>query len=147
MAWRLEPEHGAESIQEFWAGLFPDPDRAVALDVAVAAHGAEARARLPYLPSQQMQVDDLLNVRDGVHMLGEPHSPARDRPRGFPEHLGCPHDVVVRDAARLDDVVPRGEPHGARVRLEAVGVCVQEHAVYDGRAAFLALEKRLADAL
>src|SRR5213595_2641026 len=97
--WR-EAKNIAKAIEKLWSRALPDADSAVALDVAVAAHWTKAGACLADLTAEQMQVDDLLNVGDGVHVLGESHPPARDRPLRFREDVRGAENILVRHAAR-----------------------------------------------
>ena len=55
---RREIEFLAERVHELRAHLFPDADGAVALHVAVPAHGADARAAAADLAAQQGEIDD-----------------------------------------------------------------------------------------
>src|SRR6185295_18484336 len=70
----------AKTIQEQLGWPFPNTNRAIALHVAVTTHRTEACARFSDLATQQHQVDDLLDVRDGIAVLRESHGPAEDRP-------------------------------------------------------------------
>src|SRR5205085_2460011 len=73
---RLEVELARERVQENFRRSLPDAHRSVALHVRVAAHGARARAGAAQLPAKQKQIDYLLNVRDRVLVLRQPHRPA-----------------------------------------------------------------------
>src|SRR3990167_3396304 len=53
-----------------------DAHGAIALHVAVAAHWAQASAGAAEVAAQQLQVDDLLNGRHRVVVLGDAHGPA-----------------------------------------------------------------------
>ena len=75
----LEIECFAEAIEKCLTRSFPDADSTIALHVAVAAHRAQARARLSDLTTQQHQVYDLLYVRHCVAMLRQAHGPTEDR--------------------------------------------------------------------
>src|SRR3982750_5054752 len=93
---RLEAERRAQAVEELRARPLPDSDGPIPLHVAVAAYGTEARPRLSDLTSQQVQVDDLLDVRDGVHVLREPHPPTGGRPIRLREDIGGAKDLIVR---------------------------------------------------
>jgi hypothetical protein len=84
-----------------------DPHRPIALHVAVAAHGTDPGAGTPERAPEQQQVDDLLNVRDGVLVLGEPHRPAGDDPLRSGQHLRQLPHRSVGDPARRDQVIGR----------------------------------------
>src|SRR6185295_19418507 len=75
----LEIKGFAETIQEQLGWPFPNTNRAIALHVAVTTHRTEACARFSDLATQQHQVDDLLDVRDGIAVLRKSHGPAEDR--------------------------------------------------------------------
>jgi hypothetical protein len=75
---RFESELFAKIIEELHTGLFPNTHRAIALNIAVPAHRAQASARLPDLAPQKHQVDDFLNVRNCVFVLRQSHRPAAD---------------------------------------------------------------------
>ena len=79
LARRLEAELVAQRVEEVRRALLPDAHGAVALHVGVAAHRAQPGARLADVAAQQQHVDDLLDRRDGVAVLGEAHRPADDR--------------------------------------------------------------------
>src|SRR5690349_11391895 len=104
---RCKGELGAEPVEEFGPWSFPDANRAVALDVAMTSHRAEPGARLSDLPTKQMQIDDLLDVGDCIHMLGEPHSPTGDRALGLGEDVGGAENLFLRYSAGGDDPLPR----------------------------------------
>ena len=57
----------------------PNPHRAIALHIRVPAHRTHARAGPADVSAQQQEIHDLLDGRDGVRLLGEPHRPAADR--------------------------------------------------------------------
>ena len=66
---RIEAEGALDAFQHRLGRLFPDADSAVALDVGVAAQGADARAGLADVAAQEQQVGELLHVgcaRDDV---------------------------------------------------------------------------------
>jgi hypothetical protein len=56
------------------SGFSVMPDRALALHVGVAAHRADAGARLADVPAQQEQVDQHLHVLHAVAVLGQAHA-------------------------------------------------------------------------
>src|SRR5438105_1230039 len=144
---RGETEHGAEAVEELGTWPLPDTNGAIALDVAVATHRTEARANLPDLAPKQVEIDDLLNVGDGVHMLGEAHSPTGDRALGLREHVGGPENVVVRYAARGDDPLPGGSRQRTRIGIEAVRRSSDEIAVERLLTTRIALQQRLRHSL
>src|SRR4029078_7619187 len=96
VSWRLEVKGLAEFIEKRFSRSLPDPDGAIALHVAVTTHGTQSGARLSDLPAQQHQVDDLLNVRDGVAMLRQSHRPTEDRTLRIDEDLCGLFDLFSR---------------------------------------------------
>ena len=129
-------------------GPLPDPHRAVALHVRVAAHRARPRAGPADVAAQEQQVHELLHVRDAVLVLGEPHRPAGDHrlrarvERGQLAHLGA------RNARAALELVERALGERLAPGLEALRVLGDELAVeHRARRRVLELEQRLRDAL
>src|SRR6185369_3802893 len=89
------------------ARSFPNSNGAITLDVAVTTHRAQPRTRFSNLTTQQHQVYDLLNVRDCVAVLRQPHGPTEDRALGFSEDLRGLFNFILRDSGLRDDVSPR----------------------------------------
>ena len=79
IARRFKPKLRAQSFQKSGRRPLPNADGAIALNVAVPTHRAQTRTGLADLPAQQHQVDDLLNVRHCVAVLGKAHGPTEDR--------------------------------------------------------------------
>ena len=75
-----EAENLPEPVEEDRVGPLRDAHRAVALHVAVTANGARPRTGLSDTSTQQEKVDDLLDVRDRIAVLGQPHRPANNDP-------------------------------------------------------------------
>jgi hypothetical protein len=70
IARRRESELTLQRVEERARWLRPDPYSPVALDVGVSAHRAQTRAALPDVAADQRDVDDLLDHRDPVAVLG-----------------------------------------------------------------------------
>ena len=87
IAWRLKSNSAPSRSRNVRHRTFPDPNGAIALHVAVTTHRTQSRAGFADLAAQQHQVDDLLNVRDGVAMLRQSHGPTEDRALGFNKDL------------------------------------------------------------
>ena len=95
----------------------------------MAAHGARARAGAAQLPAKQKQIDDLLNVRDRVLVLRQPHRPADDCARRLNiDSRGLAH-LLARHSALLDQLVPAHFNERAREISEAVRLLLDELAV------------------
>ena len=77
LARRLEAELVAQRVEEVVGRPLPDAHGAVALDVGVAAHRAQAGAGLADVALQQRDVDELLDRGDRVAVLGDAPSPSR----------------------------------------------------------------------
>src|SRR5207237_944759 len=90
----------------FVAHLLPDADRAIALHVAVPAHGTDAGAFSSDLPSQKVEVRDRLHIGDTVVVLRDPHRPAGDHALALGGDLCRLLDQLARDTALLDDLFP-----------------------------------------
>src|SRR5437762_547408 len=103
-AWRGEIEFLAELIEKVFSRLFPNPHRAIALHVAVAAHRAQARSRFAKLTAQQHQVNDLLNIRHGVLVLRQAHSPTKDHPLRLDENARGIFKLTLLDSALVENV-------------------------------------------
>src|SRR5437764_15201278 len=101
---RLEIKFFREVVEKRCGRALPDAHRSVALHVRVAAHRADASAGLANLSAKEKQVDDLLNVGDGVPVLRESHCPATDCALRLNHHLGSSVYLFTRDSALLDDV-------------------------------------------
>ena len=102
---RLEAELGAEAVEERVGRPLADAHRAVALDVAVAAHRAGPGAGPPDVAAQEQEVHHLLDVRDAEAVLRQAHRPARDRALRARVELGELAHLAPRDAAlRLERV-------------------------------------------
>ena len=87
----LEAVELLQLVERHQFGLFGDADRALALDVGVAAHRADAGAGLADIAAQQQQVDHHLDGLDALAVLREAHAVddddrfgARHRPRRRP---------------------------------------------------------------
>ena len=137
-----------EPVKKLGLRLLPDAHRAIALHVAVAAHRTDARTRLADVAAQEQQVDDLLDVGDGVLVLREAHRPASDHAIRVEIDRGSLAHLLAGDAALAHQVVERDRVERGEEALEAFGVIADEGAVEDaaGRAC-LGVEHFLHDAL
>ena len=114
----------------------------------MAAHGARARAGAADLAAQQEEVDDLLNVRDRVLVLRQPHRPADDCALRVDVDSCRRAHLFARDSAPLHKLVPAHAPERARELLEAVRLLRDELAVeHFAGPALLLLKHRLHDSL
>ena len=120
----------------------PDAHGAIALDVRMAAHRADARAGLADGSAQKQHVDDLADVVDRVLVLRQPHRPADDDPLVPGEHPGGGADLRLADAAVERDFVPGDGAHVVRVGEEVLAAAADESLV-DA----IGLENGFADAL
>src|SRR5436190_1260229 len=73
-----EPEHPVHAGEQGLGRLLPKADSAVALDVGVAAQGADAGARPADVAAQQQEVGQLLDGGGRVAVLGQAHAVAED---------------------------------------------------------------------
>ena len=103
---RVEAELVAQRVEEVVGHPLPDPHRAVALHVGVAADRAQPGARLADVALGQRDVGDLLDRRDRVAVLGDAHRPADDGRRGVAEHLRRLPDQVAVEPGRAAYGVP-----------------------------------------
>jgi hypothetical protein len=88
--------------------FFRDADRALALHVGVAAHRADAGARLADVPAQQEKVHQHLHVLHAVAVLGQAH--AVDADHGIRRHVDARGvaQIGAVEAGFLLDLVPGG---------------------------------------
>ena len=117
-----EAELALEGGEEPLGHPLPDAHRAVALHVAVPADGRRARARLADVAAQEQQVDDLLDGRDGLPLLGQAHGPGDDDPVGG-EVLGREVvDLLLGESGRGEHrrLVEVGEMGAERVEADRV---------------------------
>src|SRR5258706_15482348 len=136
----------AQPIEKIRAGLFPDAHGAIALHVAVTTDGTQARARLSHLSTEQHQVDDLLNVGDGVLVLSQAHGPAEDHALGFHEDARGIFDLDLGDAGLIEDVAPVDAAQRCFELFEPCGVAGYELVIqYTTRPAFFGVEEFLHD--
>ena len=103
---RVEAELLLEGVQEVCRRPLPDAHRAVALDVGVAADREQSGAGLADVALQEGDVADLLDGRDRVAVLGDPHRPADDGRVGVAEHLRRLLDLCAGQPGGLLDGHP-----------------------------------------
>ena len=72
----------------------------------MAANRTQPRTWPPDRTSKQMQIDDILYRRHCVRMLRHAHRPARDERTRVHDHLRRFIDLLSREAARTENVVP-----------------------------------------
>ena len=106
LAVRLEAELVAQPVEQRVVGLLPDPHRAVALHVGVAADRAQPGAALADVAAQEHQVGDLLDGRHRALVLGQAHRPADDDAVGLAVALGDPLDLVAGQPGGGEYLVP-----------------------------------------
>src|SRR5258705_11630725 len=68
---RLEIKFSSELVEKGFSGSFPNSHSAIALHITMAAHRTKAGAWVADLPTQQHQVNDLLDIGHGVLVLGQ----------------------------------------------------------------------------
>src|SRR5437763_9909110 len=103
-SWRLEIEFFTKLVQKVLSRLLPNSHRAIALDVAVAAHRTKTSARLAQLSTQHHQVNDLLNVRDRVLVLSQAHRPTENHAFRINKELRCIFDLRFSDSRLFENV-------------------------------------------
>ena len=151
IARRLEGEAPGQGVAEPGRGLLVDAHGAVALDVAVAAHRAEAGAGPADVAAEQLQVGDLLHRGHRMAVLGDAHGPADDDLLGAGIHARGLFDLVQRQARLALDQLPGGGVDLGQVVVHAQGVGGDEVVVEDalgalGRGFALPLQEVLGDA-
>ena len=102
-----KPNRAFEPVEQRVRGHLGDADRAVALHVGMAAHGADAGALAADIAAQQSEVGELLDVLRAVAVLGDAHAIDDDGALG----LGIRHRRRTRRSRRGQagpalDVVP-----------------------------------------
>lgn len=105
------------------------PHGAVALHVAVAADRAETGARAAQVAAQELQVDDFLDDRHRMMVLGDAHRPADDDPVRPPVHPSSLFDFRQAQPGLALQVFPGGGIQFGQVGLEAVDVLGDEGVV------------------
>src|SRR4029077_13397440 len=99
---------------------------AVALHIAVPAHRTSSSTRSPQIAAQHQEVHDLLDIRDRVAVLREPHSPATDETFRAHRDLGSRANLGTLQPALLTDIGPGHLSEGRAEFLKAAGVLVDE---------------------
>src|ERR1700756_2584979 len=124
--WRLEAKYLFYLVEEFRLWLFVDAHRAVALHVRMAAHRADPRSRLADIAAQQQQVHSLLHFCGAEPMLRDPHAVADNN--GLRPHVDIRHtlQLVARQTADTQYVVPAHVAEIVGEGLEAVGMLRDE---------------------
>src|SRR5579864_990284 len=131
LARRLESEDITQLVEKTVGHLFPDSHRAVALDIRMPAHRADAGAGSSDMPAEQHQVDDFLNGGDGLPLLRQPHGPARNHVFRTHHHICDFANLPPRDATLLDDVIPRNDSECRTKIFESGGFLLYETLVND----------------
>src|SRR5262249_15618688 len=129
IARRFEIKGLTQPIKKSLGRSFPNTNRAITLYVAVTAHRTQTRTGVSNLATQQHQVDDLLDVCDGVAMLCEAHGPAEDCALRGDKDLRGLFDQFSSDATLLDDLFPRNVLQSRYELVESVGVASNEVSV------------------
>src|SRR6185437_1872223 len=70
----LKPVELLEPVVRHELRLFGDADRALALDIGMAADRQDAGTGPANIAAQQQQVDQHLDILDAADLLGQPHS-------------------------------------------------------------------------
>ena len=121
-----------DGVQQRHGRALVDAHGAVALHVAVATYWAQACPRHTDVAAQQHQVDDFLNGRHRVAVLGDSHGPAHDHALAAAVHASRQFDVFEGQAGLRNDVIPgRGIDH-LQVSIHAVTVLRDESMVENG---------------
>ncbi len=126
LARRVDAADLGEPVEESFAGAVVDAAGAVALDVAVPAHGGGAGALAAQVAAEQQQVDDLADGVDAVLVLGDAQAPADDRAVGLAVDAGRLQDVVPAQPRLGLQLLPRGRLAQRPVLLETGGVPLDE---------------------
>ena len=121
---RIEAELLLECVQEMLGRLLPDAHRPIALNIGMTAHRAQARTTLADIALGEGNIDDFLDRRDRVVMLGQPHRPAIDRGLRLSDHLGGFGDLgAAQTRRRLDEApVDLAQVLGPHVETGRMGV-------------------------
>ena len=131
LARHREAELGLERGEEALGHPLPDAHGAVALHVAVPADGRGARARLADVAAEQQEVDDLLDRRDGLPLLGQAHRPGDDHAVGGEVLGGEVVDLVRRRAGGGEHRRLVECRRGARGRRRGRTVCSARNVVVE----------------
>ena len=112
--------------QECLGGAVVDAAGAVALDVAVPAHGRGTGPFAAEVPAQQQEVGDFADGVDAMLVLGDAQAPADDAAVGVPVHPGGLEDLVAGQPGLHFKLFPRGGLAQRAVLLEPGGVPLEE---------------------
>ena len=92
----------------------------------MAAQWQQPRSGPADVALRERDVADLLDDRDRVAVLGQPHRPAEDRGLRLAQHLRRPRDLRPGQPGGRRDRVPVHRPDMIAPRLEAVRVRLDE---------------------
>ncbi len=142
---RGDPKNLVELVQQPGRRMVVDAAGAVALHVAVPAHGCRPRTRPADVASEQQHVRELPHHVDRVLLLTHPEAPADDRPAGLQVERPRRADLLLGEAGLLHQLRPRRRLHNRAVLLNAVGVLRDELGVERSGIDFGRLEHDLRD--
>src|SRR6516162_10106247 len=106
IAWRFKSIALRESIQQVGRGFFPNPHRAVSLNITMSPDWASPGTRSPNVSSQQQEVNNLSNRRNRVLMLRKSHCPATDDFFSAERYLGCLANLGAIQIAASGNLFP-----------------------------------------
>ncbi|MCY1422905.1 hypothetical protein D9M71_386040 [compost metagenome] len=131
----LESEAPFQRIQQRRWRPVVDAHGAVALHVAVTAHRTETGAGAADVAAQQLQVDDFLDGRHRMAVLGDAHGPADDHLPGVAVDARGGLDFLQGQARLLLNLRPGRSVHCGEVGVDALGMLGDERVVEHRRLA------------
>ena len=127
-----ELELVVKPVMEVLRHLLENAHGPVALDVGVAADGADAGSGLADVALEKQDVDHVAEGGNRVLVLGQAHGPADDRGARGQEALASGLDLFQCQSGGFDDVVPFRLFEVPQVFVDANGVVLDELMVQHG---------------
>ena len=132
-AWRVDAAYFVEAREEGLARVVVDAARAIALHIAVPAHGRRAGPRPADVSAEHQEIHDLTDGVDPVLVLADAEAPADDGARGADVDVGRSADLLLAEPGLGDEIAPRRGLDERTVLVDTVRVGVEELPVDHGR--------------
>ena len=143
LARRIDMAHLGEPVEELLVRAMVDPERAVTLHVAVAAHRARPGSLTSDVAAEQHQVEDLPDRVHAMLVLRDAQAPGDDHPPGLQVRIGEPADRRFVHAGASHQLAPGRCLAQRPVLLKAMRIALEELPVEHRRVG----RRRLTDGL